>query len=370
MRIVSFEIEGLHGRNKLVSQRLNSDLNILTGRNGAGKTSVLKILWSIVSGNIYIGLNEVVFQRAQVVTDLYSCTVHRLSRNFCKVEFIDSDGDVRDEDDDIIFNAEDLANNKLREYGRSIFFPTFRRIEGGFSIATGRRPIGTPIRSSRSGGDLEESLVDLSRKLSNSSHAFVSAISTVDIVNLLLRKFADLSEEATTVQRNTSSEIINQIRNFRPQGQESQQLVAATDILSDVRKRVEHMEVARQNIMAPLDEVKATVERLFKHIGINIGTRINFGDAAKGVSSDLLSAGEKQMLSFLCYNAFSPDGIMFIDEPELSLHADWQRQLFGVLGRQQSSNQFIVATHSPFIYTKYPDKEVEISNDRGDIEVH
>jgi predicted ATPase len=26
--------------------------------------------------------------------------------------------------------------------------------------------------------------------------------------------------------------------------------------------------------------------------------------------------------------------------------------------KQQSSNQFIVATHSPFIYSKYEDKEI------------
>ena len=56
------------------------------------------------------------------------------------------------------------------------------------------------------------------------------------------------------------------------------------------------------------------------------------------------------------------DSVIFIDEPELSLHADWQRQLFPILARQQSSNQFIVATHSPFIYSKYPDKEIELAD--------
>jgi predicted ATP-dependent endonuclease of OLD family len=93
---------------------------------------------------------------------------------------------------------------------------------------------------------------------------------------------------------------------------------------------------------------------------------MSFGDAATAVNSESLSAGEKHMLSFVCYNAFYRDSIIFIDEPELSLHADWQRQLFSILGRQQSSNQFIVATHSPFIYSKYPDKELELVSDRGD----
>ena len=126
------------------------------------------------------------------------------------------------------------------------------------------------------------------------------------------------------------------------------------------------MEQERLNLMSPMDEVKALVERLFEHAGIRFGARMTFGDAATAISSDRLSAGEKQMLSFVCYNAFYRDSIFFIDEPELSLHADWQRQLFSILQRQQSTNQFIIATHSPFIYGKYPDKEVEITLDRGD----
>jgi predicted ATPase len=134
-----------------------------------------------------------------------------------------------------------------------------------------------------------------------------------------------------------------------------------------VISRIEQMERNRQLIMKPMDEVKELVERLFKHTGIKFGSRMNFGDAANAVNSDALSSGEKQMLSFVCYNAFYKDCIIFIDEPELSLHVDWQRQLFGILDRQQSSNQFIVATHSPFIYGKYPDKEIEIAADRGDV---
>ena len=63
------------------------------------------------------------------------------------------------------------------------------------------------------------------------------------------------------------------------------------------------------------------------------------------------------MLSFLCYNAFSENTPIFIDEPELSLHIDWQRFLLPTLLDQSTGNQFFIATHSPFIYTGYPDKE-------------
>ena len=80
MKIVSFEIDGLLGRDEPIKYNLSDDLAILTGRNGAGKTSVLKLLWSVISGNILIGLLEVPFRTVTVVTDEYECKVYRLSK--------------------------------------------------------------------------------------------------------------------------------------------------------------------------------------------------------------------------------------------------------------------------------------------------
>ena len=109
---------------------------------------------------------------------------------------------------------------------------------------------------------------------------------------------------------------------------------------------------------------------VFKDYGIRITENITLGHSTESISnaifSNKLSAGEKQMLSFLCYNAFSKDTSIFIDEPELSLHVDWQRRLFPTLLEQGQNNQFFAATHSPFIYTKYPDKEFLLDEDRGE----
>nr|WP_246389627.1 AAA family ATPase [Aminobacter niigataensis] len=209
--------------------------------------------------------------------------------------------------------------------------------------------------------------------MSNEPHTFVSSISTVDIVGLLLRQYADLSEVYNRIQQVTSQEIIQRIKAYKSDTQEvrakpddGEDIESANSVIDDIRSKVEAMETRRGEIMTPIEGVRSLVEKLFRHTGIKIGTRLSFGDAAKAVSSDALSAGEKQMLSFICYNAFYKDSVIFIDEPELSLHVDWQRHLFPILLAQQSSNQFIIATHSPFIYSKYPDKEVSIDTDRGD----
>jgi predicted ATP-dependent endonuclease of OLD family len=71
-------------------------------------------------------------------------------------------------------------------------------------------------------------------------------------------------------------------------------------------------------------------------------------------------------LSFVCYNAFLKDAVVIIDEPEISLHPDWQRRLIPTLKSQNSANQFILTTHSPFIYSKFPEREICLSDDKGE----
>src|SRR5579863_4307682 len=98
MQIKRFEITGLFGKREAIAADLNSDINIITGKNGAGKTTVLKLLWYIVSGNILPALQEVPFSRCHVVTDLYSCTVYRFNDSTCKVDFETEDGSSTFED--------------------------------------------------------------------------------------------------------------------------------------------------------------------------------------------------------------------------------------------------------------------------------
>lgn len=373
MKLLRFEVRGLFGRETPIAGVFNSDMNIITGKNGAGKTSLLKLIWYVISGNILLAITEVNFKSVTIVTDMYECTVWKLTRNTCKVEMVIDGKKMTFEDDfdpsgDYYESAEDAANPRLIERGSSVFFPTFRRIEGGFTLGEPRRTGVLAPRSVKAKGDVEEALLALSRKLSNAPHIFVSAISTADIVSLLLRQYTDLSEESNKLQQKTSQDIIQTIKNFKSDRTEVPRIDSANNVIDQIRLKIEEMELERDRVMMPIGAVRNLVVQLFKHSGIKINSRFSFGDAANAINSDSLSAGEKQMLSFICYNAFYNNAIIIIDEPELSLHVDWQRQLFAILSRQQSSNQFVVATHSPFIYSKYPDKEICLDDDRGNSE--
>ncbi|WP_420102346.1 AAA family ATPase [Bosea sp. (in: a-proteobacteria)] len=377
MKIKRVEISGLLDRPGVISSFFHDDLNILTGRNGSGKTSILKLIWYVMSGNIILALREVPFDYIILETTDYNLIIQRTGILTCKIEFNEINKtkylfeDEEDSDGDIINSAEAQAEPIIVDYGSSVFFPTFRRIEGGFGLSSRR------VRSSsisalgavRAKSEIEDALSNLSKRLSNGTHTFVSAISTADIVGILLTRYANLSTSYNKIQQNVSDQIINRIRDYRSDESDINEVEAANAVLDEIKSEIEKMESQREIMMSPIEEVGKLVGSLFKKTGIDIGAPLRFGDAANAVNSELLSAGEKQMLSFICYNAFNEDSIVFVDEPELSLHVDWQRQLFPILMKQKASNQFIIATHSPFIYSKFPDKEISIDLDRGDGEI-
>lgn len=66
-----------------------------------------------------------------------------------------------------------------------------------------------------------------------------------------------------------------------------------------------------------------------------------------------LSSGEKQLLIMLAHLSLNPNlsgsGIFIVDEPELSLHIDWQEKFVDAIREANPNVQIILATHSPAI---------------------
>lgn len=71
----------------------------------------------------------------------------------------------------------------------------------------------------------------------------------------------------------------------------------------------------------------------------------------KPLSPYILSAGEKQMLIILL-TVLTQDcqpTVLFMDEPEASLHFDWQRELITLIRRLNPEVQVVLTTHSPAV---------------------
>lgn len=348
------KIEGLNGNTTPLEFNFNNDLNLFTGLNGCGKTTVLKILWFVNSGNLHDLTREIVFQEIKVCSDNYEVEIKKKDETFlaeCK------------RNGKLVFKFEDdinLLQRRVRIDYRSlfqpmsensIFFPTFRRIEGGFSMET------RGFRYRKETFPLKEALSDLSEELSSDKHQFIASVSTDDITNLLYKEYSSIVRSINDFQKEKFELIQKKIKCKK--GRKSE------EILREIESDITEVEKNREEKIRPFTTLENMVISIFHKKGIEIDT-ITFGDSINAISSDKLSAGEKQMLSFLCYNTFSKNKIIFIDEPELSLHQDWQRILIPTLLRQNNNNQFFIATHSPFIYASYPDKEIILNRNKGE----
>ena len=373
----------------------NEDLNIITGANGSGKTTVLKLMWYLISGNLQRILPEIPFDFVSIVTDLFSLTVTRLDSD--RVRFVSEKNTFSENVDFTVTVNQETGDLGRREYieklhelnvdiakamKSSLFFPTFRRIEGGFSHvpeyadANSRRYQPSRIMRSYSSYRIEEMLEvqeaisEFSDGVSVDDHKFIASISTHDIVELIKQKHDNISDEANKRRRDTSDQVTQRIRDYKGESDDTQDLQEAKNLLDDIQKRFEKVDREQEELFQPISVLSKYVNDFFKDYGILINENITLGydteAISHAISSDKLSAGEKQMLSFLCYNAFSEETFIFIDEPELSLHVDWQRLLSPTLLKQGTGNQFFIATHSPFIYSAYPQNEIPLDENRGD----
>ena len=374
-------------RHMTFNLRFNEDINIVTGKNGTGKTTVLKLLWYAISGNLERILPEMSFDSFELETD--TCLVGmaieaKQKRRMVKLKYrIDSIEKELERPIERCVEWDELqyANRQIsRATGSSIFFPTFRRIEGGFSISTrmddeslrfvgGRTNRRGEIYFTGENPGLQQAVNQLSDRLSVAMHRFVATISTDDIIRLLTSKYAEISEKTNRLHMDLSRFILERVGGSAEAEAGYSVTVGSNEpreALDDIRQRARNVTQQSEALLRPFTVLSDLIARVFQYRGIRLADPVTLGEAREAIASDVLSAGEKQMLSFLCYNAFASNSCIFIDEPEISLHVDWQRLLFPVLLQQSTGNQFIVATHSPFIYSKYSDKELMLSLDRGD----
>ena len=84
---------------------------------------------------------------------------------------------------------------------------------------------------------------------------------------------------------------------------------------------------------------------------------------------DELSSGEQQLYTKFSYLiTIDPQhSVILIDEPELSLHPQWQNKFVKMLKTIGKSNQFILATHSPYIINNlsYEDSLIVLDKDEN-----
>ena len=110
------------------------------------------------------------------------------------------------------------------------------------------------------------------------------------------------------------------------------------------------------------------VDELFAETGKRIDRQSNelaFVQYGERLSPYILSSGEKQMLLILL-TVLTEDRqphVLFMDEPEASLHFEWQKSLISMVRELNPHAQVLLTTHSPaLIMNGWEDAVTEVSD--------
>lgn len=132
-------------------------------------------------------------------------------------------------------------------------------------------------------------------------------------------------------------------------------LISRTNNLLQLRR--EHKDKITK-IFKPIDAFLKQINEYFidKQIDIDMDGNIDINDiAGKELSLNNLSSGEKQLLIILleAILQYNTPCIFIADEPEISLHIEWQEKLLDSIRNLNNQAQLIIATHSPEIVSDY-----------------
>ena len=125
---------------------------------------------------------------------------------------------------------------------------------------------------------------------------------------------------------------------------------------------------AAQHLSEPKKRFQDIVDDLFKETGkqiIRTENEIRFSQIGETLLPYKLSSGEKQMLAILLTVLVEDQQpyVLLMDEPEVSLHIEWQKQLISLILELNPNVQIILTTHSPaVIMSGWMDKVTEVSD--------
>jgi predicted ATPase len=111
---------------------------------------------------------------------------------------------------------------------------------------------------------------------------------------------------------------------------------------------------AAQQLSQKKKRFQDMLDELFAETGkriIRTENEIRFTQIGEMLMPYQLSSGEKQLLIILLTVLVEDDlpYILFMDEPEVSLHIEWQKQLIDLVRELNPNVQIIMTTHSPAV---------------------
>jgi energy-coupling factor transporter ATP-binding protein EcfA2 len=387
--IVEFSVDGLAGRRSPYHQAMQRDLNIFFGNNGSGKTSLLKILHSAIEGNASI-LENVPFTRAEV--KVFSVTFNQL---FTRTVIKEPEPKAPLAEADHLISLKFLQTTMVKE--SKLKWETSPKEPGVSSLSHVYLPISRLYRSSQehrqfsigpsgityfsddsSGASYSEEELDrrFSESLVNSWRGYSTGISQAvrqaqqkGLANILR---AVLSKRRKRARKSTdSSHAYERVSSFLAREPGFAQVLGSKEEFAEKYQRDAELRAVVKDIEEVEQSIKAATaprERLRELISsMYVGSKeVTFSDTeitvglknGKTIGLPFLSSGEKQILYLLVGTLLADINSILIDEPEISMHIDWQKNLVKSMRTLNPRAQIILATHSPEIMADVPDSKI------------
>lgn len=434
--IKSIEAEGVLGRFDIY-QEFQEGINVLFGRNGTGKTTLLHILANLLNGdykrfafmdfkaikvqlddetNISISKHEdekdsyidIMINREAVQSFSIKEIIaeERFKEERYSVSNTYREIAVRKQDKESInpilsvayfpafrtmieawtssieYRVHNLKENRLlsTNFARDLFgsfvpsldYPSLIEIESELSEEISKAFSKAAQADRKYFGELVPSILNaLSLLNSNNSHssenssALEEPDNILEEINSLVRKLENypliFAPEITQLRPSiTSFEGNEQLKKFRD------------SILNIYREALNNISNVQKNsfkgIEIYLNSVNSFLEGKSIEISLvgnllvrkSVQIKFNEGNSKKNHSiRRVLSSGEREIVT-LIYAAthMSKQQVVLIDEPEISLHVDWQRDLLRKMSEQLGDRQIIVCTHSPIIGADYEEQVI------------
>lgn len=367
--IQSVRVQGLAGRDNEYSAELNNDVSVFFGANGSGKTSLLRILHSALSNDVDL-LEDVAFEQAEITTYSFQTESQHTYiilkpegesiRNQNRLGLLLS-GKQRPK---IAWTIEPpLTHSEFHRY-----LPTWRL----YSTPTSSSPSINPYQSGVSENFLEARFADnlnktwrdytaeVTFRVNRAQEDGLASILKSVILNSESNPSESTSEPEAAYMAVTKFLARRKMQGISLPHDQFLERYAKEGQLRSIAKDIEAVESRIQQIVEPRETFKKLVNELFiRNKSLEVSDKdLDVAFKEKKIGLSHLSSGEKQLLTILVETLWVGPFPILIDEPELSLHVDWQRRLVGAMRILNPFAQVILATHSPEIMADLPDDQI------------
>lgn len=406
--IDSVKIEGFWGQYK-VETKFNEDVNIFIGKNGTGKTTFIHFLQSVLEVDI-IRLSKLEFKKVviklvdkkqfrtvsvekEVVSNLgLDFAIYRISRKPYKIPLYDPEIESRR-----------FAHSKKGMMDYDVLKASLSKMVNISSLSVYRTPSFDLLEEEEfyykrkrfsSVAPIERKLNDLllqftsyqvtlADEASKISLGFQKEVLTSTLYNKDFDTYKSLGKleievdevkkglmnayrELGILDKTLEDKIEEHIEALRRSVNKIKEKELTVDVVMPLSllqrtQNIIHLSLSadekRKEIFRPVTNFIDILKKFIpnKEIRISKNGNIEFIINNKTIEINTLSSGEKQLLVLfieilLQKNKFF---IFIADEPELSLHIEWQSQIINSIKQLNPNTQIILATHSPEITAGY-----------------